>query len=204
MATSASVSVQDCGRYLCLQLPLSAGLGHSAVDLCFIVPGLRPQFGNAAAAEVLRTGHLWPVLIFRPLKHVAHGAVNNWWGGFGPSGASSVLFPVPAWAVAAVELWSCVLAGRLNLSVVTVVPDALFPCLALKLYLSAHFSPAVLEPHLEEQKKKDIVIFIVFLNFFFLYELNNIYNISINISLFSSKNKNKTRSLKFLKQDKST
>lgn len=168
MATSASVSVQDCGRYPCLQLPLSAGLGHSAVDLCFIVPGLRPQFGNAAAAEVLRTGHLWPVLISRSLKRVAYGAVNNWWGGFGPSGASSVLFPVPAWAVANVDLWSWVPAGRLNLSVVTVMLDTLFPCLALKLYLSAHFSPAVLEPHLEEQRKKNIVIFFFFFRLYVL------------------------------------
>lgn len=145
MAASVSVSVPACGRYLCLHLPLSAGIGHSAVDLCLIVSGLRPQFGNATAAEVLWTGLLWPLLICWPLMHVANG---EWWGRFGPSGVSSLVFAVPAWAAAAVELWSCASAGRIYLSVVTVALAALLSCLVLELHLSAHFSPAVLEPHL--------------------------------------------------------
>lgn len=147
------VSFQDCGRFMCLQLPLSAGFGHTAVDLRFIIPGLRPQLGNATAAEVLRTGNLWP------LRHVAHGAVDSWWGGFGPTGASSVLFSLPAWASATVELWtSRVPAGWVSRSVVTVKPATLLTWLALEFHLSAHFSPAVLEPHLMEQRKRRLTI----------------------------------------------
>ncbi len=174
MAASVSVSVQACGRYLCLHLPLSAGLGHSAVDLCLIVSGLRPQFGNATAAEVLWTGLLWPLLICWPLMHVANGAVDSWRGRFGPSWVSSLVFAVPAWAAASVELWSCASAGRIYLSVITVAPAALLSCLALELHLSAHFSPAVLEPHLWKQT-----------TFFYCVRLNsaNIHSVSIDNGL---------------------